>query len=344
MATSTLKKLLSKKRFYQLVMLLATAVSLYYIRYRLKYTLNPYAIAFTVVFFLAELHGFSMLWMLFFELWSPTDREAPEPEPGHTVDVYIPVYDESVSLVRKTARAAINRDYPHKTYVLDDGAREELRHMCEEIGAGYILRPQHDHAKAGNLNHALQQTGGEIIAVFDCDHLPQKNFLLRTVGYFNDPKMGFVQTPQCFYNIGNVQDSKYEGEGKRWDEVDFFYRVIQPGKDRWNAAYFCGTNGLIRRKALEQTGGFDFRTITEDLLTSIRIHANGWKSAYHNEMLATGLAATDITSYWKQRLRWAIGNLRVLAYCNPLVVRGLSIPQRICYFNSIIIKILITIT
>lgn len=324
------------RRFYQIIMLMAMGVGLYYIYYRLRFTFNPFAIVFSILFFLAELHGFISLWMLFFEMWSPTNRKAPKPQGERTVDVFIPTYDERVNLVRQTAVAARDMDYEHRTYVLDDGGRDEIRRMCEQIGVDYITRAEHDHAKAGNLNYAMDRTDGQIIAVFDCDHVPQKNFLTSTLGYFNDEKVGIVQTPQCFYNFGNIQDAGTTGEsGRHWDEVDLFYHVIQPGKDRWNASYFCGTNGLIRREALDQIEGFDYRTITEDMLTSVRIHSNGWQSVYHNEMLATGLAATDIGGYWRQHLRWAIGNLRVLNYCNPLTMRGLSLPQRICYFNSI---------
>jgi len=307
-----------------------------YFYYRISRTINYEALAFSLAFLAAEIHGFASLWLYFFDLWDPTSRaEPPPPTEDISVDVFIPTYNEDVSLLHRTILAAKEMRLPHETYVLDDGGRPEVRRLAEGLGVRYIARPQREHAKAGNINYALARTSGELIVIFDADHVPAPNFLERTLGYFRDPGVGFVQTPHVFYNFGSFQTSADFRARKYWDDQQLFFRLIQPGKDRWGAAFFCGSCGVIRRKCLEEVGGFDFRTITEDMHTSLRIQNNGWKSVYHDERLATGLSPGDLGAYWKQRMRWAVGNLSTLWYDNPLFKRGLTLPQRISYFSSI---------
>ena len=117
--------------------------------------------------------------------------------------MYIPTYNEDVAIVRKTALAAMAIDYPtdkKKVYVLDDGRkfperREQLRQMCAELGCEMLVRDNNDHAKAGNINSAIQRTDGDLILILDCDHIPSRQFLQQTVGFFSSPKVALVQTP-----------------------------------------------------------------------------------------------------------------------------------------------------
>lgn len=314
------------------IALLSISVTAYYLIWRLG-TFNPDAMAFSIILYSAEIYGFITTLMFFFMIWKPTKRIPMAPEQGFTVDVFIPTLNEDAELLRKTVLGCLNMAYPHKTYILDDGRRPEVESLAKELGCGYIARNVDRDAKAGNLNHALGRTDGDFIAVFDADHVPQPDFLERLLGYFRDEKVAFVQTPQDFYNIDSFQHRLTKGK-KLWSEQSLFYSLIQTGKDRWNATYFCGSCAILRRKALEDIGGFATGTVTEDLHTSIKLHARGWKSVYHNESLAYGIAAPVLYPFQKQRLRWGQGAMQVLIKDNPLFIKGLAIAQRICYLAS----------
>jgi len=239
-------------------------------------------------------------------------------------------------VVRRTLIGALAMTYPHETYLLDDGRRPEMEALAKELGVGYITRPDNVGAKAGNLNWAMGRTSGDFIAIFDADHVPLRQFLDRTLGYFADPTVAFVQTPQEFYNVESFQHLTKAAQKRSWHQQQLFYRVLQPGKDNWNSTFFCGSCGVMRRAALEEVGGFATETITEDMHTSFRLHAKGWSSAYHNEVLALGLAAQTATPYHLQRLRWGQGTMQMLRKERLFTNSGLSIHQRINYFASVL--------
>jgi cellulose synthase/poly-beta-1,6-N-acetylglucosamine synthase-like glycosyltransferase len=324
------------KRLFQVLMLTAMAINIIYLAYRIGFTLNFGALTFSLVFLAAEIHGIISLWLYFYEMWSPRPPRTPPPITDvPAIDVFVPTFNEDLAILHRTILAVKEMRLPHETYVLDDGSRDEVKRLAERMGVHYISRPEHVHAKAGNINYALERTSGELVAVFDADHVPMPNFLERTVGYFQDEKLGFVQTPHFFYNLGSFQTSGNFRTRQYNDDQQLFFRVIQPGKDHWGASFFCGSCGIIRRTCLEEAGGFDSRTITEDMHTSLRIHSKGWQSVYHEEHLATGLSPADLGAYWKQRMRWAVGNLSVMWHDNPLVKKGLTLRQRISYFASV---------
>jgi len=318
-------------RYRRVLAIVSIAVSTYYILWRTT-TFNPEAPIFSLIVYGAELYGFLGSLMFFYMVWRFAERKSPKPPEGFTVDVFIPTLNESVEVLRKTIEGALSMRYPHKTYVLDDGNRPEVKKLCEELGCEYISRLYNTYGKAGNLNHALARTEGEFIAVFDADHVPEPDFLEKTLGYFRDPKVAFVQTPQDFYNIDSYQHRIMKG--KLWQEQSLFFRVIMRGKDRHNASFFCGSCAVIRRKALEDIGGFATGTITEDLHTSIKLHARGWKSVYHPETLAYGVAPSTIKPFKTQRERWGQGAMQVFRSDNPLTKKGLTLAQRINYFAS----------
>ncbi|MBA3021756.1 MAG: glycosyltransferase [Actinobacteria bacterium] len=423
---------------------------------------------------LAETYSIIDLTLFSITIWRSRQREdAPPPPLDSDVDVFITTYNEPVELVVETVRAAIKIDHPHRTWVLDDGAREDLRQAAETLGAGYITRGDEwhgkpRHAKAGNLNNALLQTQGEYILVLDADMVAHPAILDRTLGFFSDEKVGLVQTPQHFIN---VPPSDPLGS-----QAPLFYGPIQEGKDGWGAAFFCGSNAVLRREALMEIGitgyvdatqrtvinrlkearvlvrhslrgadpsaqeilvqtrnaidhalaeisraepiaevtyvlhrklsqlshatvgddmaqladdldalGFDQAafnidseevisrlaaldlsplnaveavdrtlqaidigrsdeaqavlpmatiSVTEDMATSMRMHARGWKSVFHNEILAEGLAPEGLAASLTQRLRWAQGTMQVFLRENPLTLRGLTLPQRLMYFST----------
>jgi cellulose synthase (UDP-forming) len=207
--------------------------------------------------------------------------------------------------------------------------------MAKDLGCQYIARTERLDAKAGNLNHALARTHGDYIAIFDSDYVPQPDFLEKTLGYFTDAQLAFVQTPHHYYNVDSFQFRMRIGKRDKWNEQDVFYRLMMPGRDYWSSAFFAGTSAIFRKRALVDIGGFATQSITEDLLTTIRLYRRKWKGIYHNEVLSSGLAAKDLKSYHTQKQRWAEGNISLLFTDNPLWTSGLSIPQRVCFFSTV---------
>lgn len=252
------------------------------------------------------------------------------------VDVFITVAGEPEEIVEKTALAAKNMKYQnHTVYILNDGYVAKklnwqvMEKLAEKLGINCITRTTPGGAKAGNINHGLKVTSGEIIVIFDADMVPHPDFLEKMIPYFQNPKVGFVQSPQ-FYN--NAKENEITRGA--WEQQEFFFGPIMRGKDRYNTAFICGTNVAIRRPALEGVGGMYEKSIAEDFLTSLFIHQKKWQSYYIPEVLAEGLAPEDLLSYYKQQFRWARGSLDVLFTHNPLFTWHLSIPQKLQYLSS----------
>ncbi len=317
------------------IAVLALAYTTYYVYWRWTASLNLDALWFSVPLVLAETYGLMASCFMVFTVWKMSHRVVTPAPPGLSVDVFVTCYDEPLEILRRTAVGAREITYPHRTYMLDDGKRDEVKAMAEELGIGYIRREGNEHAKAGNLNHALTVTDGDYILQLDADHVPLPYILDRLLGFFNDEGVAFVQSPQDFYNTDSFTHSVSEEGGRIWEEQRIFFSLIQPGKDHWNAAFFCGSCGVIRRRAIEEIGGFSTLTITEDMETSLILHGRGWKSVYYPESLAYGLAPASAGAFHVQRLRWGQGSMQILRRLNPLTYPGLTLPQRICYFASV---------
>ncbi|MGN6089289.1 MAG: glycosyltransferase family 2 protein [Actinomycetales bacterium] len=486
----------------RLLIVVTLSLGINYIIWRWTSSVNWSAWPIAVPLVLAETYSLLDAVLFGLTMWRLKERPpAPSPPDGATVDVFITTYNEPVELVTTTARAARDIRWPHQTWILDDGARAEMREAAESLGIGYIQRgPEWDglprHAKAGNLNNALALTEGEFMLILDADQIPSPEILHRTLGWFRDERVALVQTPQWFTN---VTDADPLGS-----QAPLFYGPIQQGKDGWNAAFFCGSNAILRREALMQAGLADYvRTVrravtealdesrrvlrrarrhtreqgpaataairridaaaqqaqrevrqriplalvtqrfqsavdeasrelvaadvsgleadlaaleelrgtgssagtyggegegevgdggapadsgvrtldlsvmerlsdrdwtplgalesvkeliravdvdrageaqavmpmstvsvTEDMATAMRLHGTGWKSVYHHEVLAHGLAPEDLGTMLHQRLRWAQGTLQVLLRENPLRAPGLQPGQRLMYFAT----------
>ncbi len=261
-------------------------------------------------------------------------RVACEPAPVTTirsVDVLIPTYDEPVAVLHATLIGCGAMDHPHTTWLLDDGRRPEMARLAESMGVRYLTRPDNAHAKAGNINHALEYLEGELFAVLDADHVPLPGFLDALVGHFDDPEVALVQAPHEFSNLDSVQHVKGEVH-----EQSLFFRVICPGKERNGSTFWCGSGTVLRREALVGIGGVRTTTIAEDFHTTIVLHSKGWKTRYVDRTLLLGLAPHDLDSFLLQRSRWARGNLRVLWTAqNPLWADNLSFGQRLSYLGSL---------
>ena len=322
----------------QLAILAASVATLVYLSYRVVWTLNlqtTSSTVFSIALVAAEMYAGLSLGLYFYQVWRLVEPPLLRPTPGRSVDVFVTTYNEDASLLRGTLLACRDMDYPHTTYILDDGAREEIRQLAEDLGVQYISRTERTHAKAGNLNHALEHTRGEFIIVLDADHIPARHFIARLIGYFDDPRMGFVQVPHTTYNLDNFLGDWQRRSKAYWEDVRIFFEAVQLGKNRRQLACFCGSAAMFRRQAIEDVGRFATETITEDMHTGMRIHAAGWKSVAVSEEMVVGLAPDDAATFATQRLRWGEGNLSVLAYDNPLTMKGLSLAGRINYVASI---------
>jgi cellulose synthase (UDP-forming) len=296
---------------------------------------------FIVLLLLAETYAFIILLLGYLQTLWPL-RRTPVPLPDRieqwpAIDLLIPTYNEPLSVVKYTALAAINIDWPAdklNVYILDDGKREEFRAFAEEAGIGYMTRDDNRYAKAGNINRALTKLNSPYVAIFDCDHVPTRSFMQVTMGWFlRDSKLGMLQTPHHFYspdpferNLNQFRQIPNEGE--------LFNGVVQDGNDFWNATFFCGSCAVLRRSALDEIGGIAVETVTEDAHTSLRMQMNGWNTAYINIPQAAGLATERLSGHIKQRIRWARGMIQIMRIDNPLFAKGLSLAQRLCYINA----------
>lgn len=472
-------------RFWtRLVVVLTVVLGLNYVCWRWAASLNWDTWWIAVPLVVAETYSLIDVMLFGMTVWHLKIRKgAPAPPHDATVDVFITTYNEDLDMVMTTALAAQKIRHPHSTWILDDGARPELKALAEEHGLGYVTRSDAwtanvpRHAKAGNLNNALMVTHGEFLLILDADQIPEPDILEKTLGYFNNRRVALVQTPQYFSNV--------PAHDPLGSQAPLFYGPIQQGKDGWNAAFFCGSNAILRREALMQLGlvGYVKETeksirraltasrsairqarksadtntplvaevldevetatleaqaqlaageamseityrvrrrvdaavqtlvqadmsalqadleeiaamelahvgaagvpvvaddavqrmsardwsplgalesvqavldalnverndeaqsvmplatisVTEDMATAMRIHAMGWESVYHHEILAYGLAPEDLKTMLTQRLRWAQGTMQVLLRENPLVQKGLKIGQRLMYFAT----------
>jgi len=254
-----------------------------------------------------------------------------------TVDIFIPTYNEPAFILQRTMIGCQAIDYPHKTvYLLDDTHRPEIQQLAAQLGCNYMTRPDNRHAKAGNLNYAFPRTTGEFLVVFDADFVPTRNFLTRTIGFFQDSQVALVQTPQTFYNPDPI--ARNLGlEDVLTPEEEVFYRQIQPIRDGAGSVICSGTSFIIRRSALESTGGFVTDSLSEDYFTGIRISAQGYRMVYLDEKLSAGLAAENMAAHALQRLRWARGTLQAFFInSNPLTIPGLSPIQRLAHLEGLL--------
>jgi cellulose synthase (UDP-forming) len=282
-------------------------------------------------FFAVEAANYASLVLTALLLWRLRWRRGPAARPGGTLDVLIPVCGEPIEMVEETLRAALAVEYPHATYLLNDGrlARrpgwEAVEQLARRYGVPCFTRTTGRRGKAGNLNHALPLTDGDLVAVIDADHRASPRLADELLGYFADEDVGFVCTPQQF--DGGAGDPL----GNR--EL-LFYSSMLPAKDASGSAFSCGNGAVYRRRALDSIGGFSEWGLVEDVHTSLELHAHGWLSVYHPRPLTTGTAPQTAATLARQRLRWATDSLRILFWRNPLLRRGLTLYQRLHYLQT----------
>ncbi|PKM11035.1 MAG: cellulose synthase catalytic subunit (UDP-forming) [Gammaproteobacteria bacterium HGW-Gammaproteobacteria-3] len=341
---------------------LSSFIVLRYFLWRVNYTLvyqDFFSFIGAVTLFAAELYGGLMFFFSVFVNIRPLERKSlPLPKNSAlwpSVDVIIPSYDEPIELVKITIAAAKNIAYPSDkiaVYLLDDGGTDQklnaqderraaahqrqaqFKSVCSTFGITYLSRERNENAKAGNMNAALKHLSGELILVLDADHVPTVDILEKTVGSFvQDEKVFLVQTPHFFINPDPIE--KNLSLSNRMPSENFmFYKAIQLGLDFWQSSFFCGSAALLRRKALDEVGGFNGVTITEDSETALKLHNLGWTSHYVMHPVISGLQPETFTSFMVQRMRWAQGMVQNFILHNPLVLPNLKIWQRICYLSN----------
>ncbi|MFM7652146.1 MAG: glycosyltransferase [Vulcanococcus sp.] len=307
---------------YALVELVLMASALRYLIWR-STTLNsahPWSLLFSALLFAIEL-----LYLLTTSLQLlPAIRYAPElrrrqadqlqgwvEKTRPTVDVLIPTYNEPARIVRRAILTCRNLSTPNLTIsVLDDGHRPEIAALAAELGVEYLSRAGNAHRKAGNLNHALAHTRGAFIAVFDCDFMPYASFLERTMGFFADPRVALVQTPQHYFQA-EFHNRNLGLDVVMPSDLDYFFRYLQVIRDRSNAVICCGTSYVVRRAALDSIGGYVTSCLIEDHQTSTKLLTHGWCVRYLDEVLSMGEVPRTFADFLDQRLRWMQGNIQI---------------------------------
>lgn len=328
-----------RRRQVHLAAAVGVVVTAAYLGWRVTSSLVGATLWLAVPLLLLEVHALVSLLFHTGDLW---DLDAVPPPPvaaadssAHRIAVLVPTYNEPREILLPTLAAAAALEPAHETWVLDDGDRPWVRELAGQLGIRYRDREDHTHAKAGNLNALLPDLDVDLVAVLDADHVVAAGFLREVLGYFDDPRVALVQTPQDFYNLSSFEHVD-RPRGRRYAEQALFYRGLAAGRNRWGSAFWCGTNAVLRLAALRDVGGVATETVTEDIHTTIRLHQRGWRTVYHNAVLARGLAAADATQYLNQRLRWGTGAMQVLRTDNPARARGLSLMQRVSYLSTLL--------
>ncbi len=300
-------------------------------------TFNPDAPVLSGLYYAADWIAVLLGMTVIFASWSYRHRTPPAAQKGLSVDVFVPTYKEPIELIRRTIEAAIGIDYPHGTWLLDDGNREDVKALAEELGCQYLAREKNINAKAGNLNSGLRHSRADYVAIFDADQIPMPYALDMLLGFFVEPEVAMVQAPQDFYNVNAFQYLNAKRGGALWHDQSFFYNISLACRDSWNAISGVGTSVVFRRSALDAIGGIPEDTVTEDFHSSLRLHKAGYEAVYLNESVAYGCAETDLNDYYKTRHRWAHGNIHALRVENALFCKGLTWKQRLCYLETGII-------
>jgi cellulose synthase (UDP-forming) len=346
-----------------LAIVLAVFISLRYLAWRIEYTISyhdPLSLLGAVALLAAEIYSLAILLIGAFVIVHPIHRRpAPLPQNPNLwpqVDVLIPTYNEDPALLEVTLLAATQLDYPRERYTVylcDDGGtaerlqrpdtavdarvrQERLTALCADLGAIYVTRARNEHAKAGNLNAALRDhCRGELVLILDADHVPTRDILRSTVGFFlRDPRLFLVQTPHHFINPDPLERNLRTYE-RMPSENEMFYGVIHHGLDFWNASFFCGSAALLRRAHLDEVGGIVGDTLTEDAETALTLHARGYNSVYLDRAMIAGLQPETFGGFLVQRSRWARGMAQIFLLKNPWRQAGLTLAQKLAYTSSV---------
>ncbi|MDV2602917.1 glycosyltransferase family 2 protein [Pediococcus acidilactici] len=340
--------------------ILAIVLSVLYLLWRVFFTIPWHAHLFTLIFALmlvgSEIvSNFTAYVLIAFRLIrqkKPVDFKIPDfddRQPLPAIDVIIVTHNEEVALLRKTVNAAKFMKYPDpklvNVVIADDGNRPEVRQLAKEYHANYVTMEENKHAKAGNINNALEQLHAPLFAIFDADMVPFSNFLMESVPFFTenfselqeDPDhtvpLGFVQTPQSFYNADIFQFNLFLQDAVV-NEQDFFSRDVNVLNGANGHALFTGSNAVFLREAVDKVGGFPTDTITEDFELGTKINSEGYKSLATVEPVSSGITPVDMKSVIKQRTRWARGVIQSCRNLHIFLNPKINLINRIILINT----------
>jgi cellulose synthase (UDP-forming) len=342
------------------IILLPTALTFRYLSWRISETL-PYGYGWVnliigCMLLGSEFHGIISSLLGQISNVMPLDRRAVPYDRANppTVDILVPTFNEDPGIVETTIIAATQMNYRAdrlKVYILDDGGTTAkcaqpgerglaaqqraaaLKDIAARWGAIYLTRADNCHAKAGNINSALTHVNGDLVMILDCDHVPARDFLERTVGFFGaDEKLFLVQTPHNFISADPVERN-LRTSGMMPAENELFYSVMQPGLDFWGASYFCGSAAVLRRKVLDEIGGISGKSITEDAETTVKAMSLGYKTFYYNRPMVSGLQPETFSGFILQRVRWAQGMIQIFLLDNVWTKRGMTFMQKVLFTN-----------
>ena len=314
------------------IAIIAVLVSAGYLTWRLTSTaegINPWMFW---PLWAAELIGWFSLALFVHDAWDQKPQIRDFEQVDGRFAIAIPTYNEDRNVLEPTIMAAVRVRGADSVWVLDDGHRKWVKQLAKHYGAKYLTRDNNAHAKAGNINNALEHIDAEFLLILDADHVAAADFLEQTRGYFCDPKVALVQTPHSFRNLDSFQHFDNEIH-----EQSLFFEVLLPGRQRNKAVFWCGSGGVLRLSALREIGGLATQTITEDLETSLTLNRAGYEVIYHNKALLSGLAPQNLGSFLLQRYRWARGTLEILLGKNsPIFHPKSSFRTRVSYFSNLI--------
>jgi cellulose synthase/poly-beta-1,6-N-acetylglucosamine synthase-like glycosyltransferase len=259
-----------------------------------------------------------------YNYWSIKVPPFAKPRPDWSVDVLTTACPgEPAGMIVRTLRAMTEIRYPHTSYLCDEGNDPYLKEVCEQLGVIHVTRRKKINAKAGNINNALRQASGEIAVVLDPDHEPSPYLLDRTLGYFQDPKVGFVQSVQGYRN----QNDSFVARGAA-EQSYHFYGPHMMGMNGRGTTQAIGANCVFRRSALDSIGGHA-AGLAEDMHTCMRLYSKGWTSVYIPEILTRGLVPSTLGAFYKQQIKWSCGVFDLLFQEYPILCRGFSLSQKI---------------
>ena len=247
---------------------------------------------------------------------------------------------ESIEMLEETVRGLVTMDYLHDTWVLDEGDDDQVKELCRQLGAYHFSRKYlsqyhaasgtfESRSKHGNYNAWLNEIGFdryEIIAAFDPDHVPNPDFLMNVLGYFDEPEIGYVQAAQVYYN----QKASFIARGAA-EETYAYYSSIQMTNYALGYPIVTGCHNTHRVTALKQVGGFAPHA-ADDLLITVNYRICGWKGVYLPKILAKGLTPVDWSGYLIQQRRWARSVLDIKFWIYPKVARNLPFKEHVANF------------
>lgn len=244
----------------------------------------------------------------------------------YTVDMLTTAYPgEPFDMIAKTLKAMVTVTYPHTNYLCDEGNDPKLRELCENLGVIHVTRNNRENAKAGNINNALKRATGEICVILDPDHAPYKDFLDHVLAPFKDPQVGYVQVVQAYKNQAESLIARAAAE-----QTYLFYGPYMEAMGKFGTAQAIGANCTFRREALDSIGGHA-PGLTEDMHTSMLLHAKGWKSVYVPKILSLGLVPSSLSSYYQQQLKWSRGTFDLWFNKVPELFSKFTLRQKFHY-------------